>query len=112
MSKKSTKKSLPQENAQSIESLQAEVTSLQQELNNLKSSGQSGFKNFLRKFSVFILVFLSVVLLFSLNIAYFVKQNVINTNTFVATTSPIIKDEAVQKVIEAAGGPQLPEDEE
>lgn len=97
--RKSASKSLPQENAQTIESLKAELISLQTEINQLKSSKRSSYKNFFRRFTVVFLVTLSLVFLFSLNVSYWVKQNVLDTDTFVATTSPIIQDPAVQDAI-------------
>lgn len=98
---------LPQKNAQTIESLKLEIANLQTEISSLKQN--RGFKvvSVFRSLVVFLLVTISLVSLFSLNLSFWAKDNVVNTDSFIKTASPIINDAAVQQLIASRLSDQL-----
>lgn len=91
---KTTMAQLKAENAK----LKAQNKKLAAQAASKKSSG-SLTKTFWRRLAVGILVFFAVVLLTVGNIAFWTGNTLVKQDRFVAATSPIIKDENVQKAL-------------
>lgn len=98
---------LPQKNAQTIESLKLEIANLQTEISSLKQNRGFKVESVFRSLVVFLLVTISLVSLFSLNLSFWAKDNVVNTDSFIKTASPIINDAAVQQLIASRLSDQL-----
>lgn len=97
---KSSDKVSPEKNiAPEMEKLKKENAILKQLLSETATKPKGKFKSFMKSLAVFLLILVSVITLFLLNISFWFKQNVVDTNTFVATTQPLIQNKDIQTAL-------------
>jgi hypothetical protein len=103
MAKKSpAQKSLPKKNQENIAELQKEIADLSAELNSLKEKKQSQKKrgSFWRSTFAGFFAVVAVTTFMLFNISFWVKNTVLDTNQFVSTVQPLIKDPDIQKALQ------------
>lgn len=83
-----------------VEALESENFELKKELQALRSTKQTKTRHFWRKFGAAFFAILAVVSFSLLNISYWSSSTVVNTDKFVATMQPLIKDPSVQQAIQ------------
>jgi hypothetical protein len=89
----------------SVASLRAEIAELQAELDALRTRESNApkvqkRKHFWRSFGAGTLAVLAVTTFALWNISFWVKDTVVDTNQFVSTMQPLIKDPEIQKALQ------------
>lgn len=103
MAKKNQKQSTPKNNEHAeLLALKKENDALKAEIKNVKNSTEPKrrAKSFWRSFGAGVFAILAVLSFTLLNVAYWSKSTVVDTDKFVATMQPLIKDPDVQKALQ------------
>jgi hypothetical protein len=99
--KKSTVKTQPSADAIAAENaaLKARVAELEAATKQKKDKKKQGVKNFWRAFFVVFSVTIAATCFMLFTLSYWTKTTLLDTDKFVAATSPIISDQAVQQTL-------------